>query len=538
MRRLGRLAFLLAVLASVAPRVSAQTRGQATAPAVDRALLQSLAGEYTAGTITMTVTLLEDGTLTLFFPGQQLYHLVPETRFRYRMRELNPGFGIEFLRNVTGTVTGMTVRQPPPQQDFSAVRKPGQIVRAPQPGYANQPSLESLAGDYQVQGQIVQIRLRDDGVLTVAVPPQPVRDLEPAGNLRFAQKGLPGYSVDFVRDPSGNVVSLTFHQPNGDFGAARVPGQTARAAPPVPLPPPPAPRVPQPVAPPPPAQAPAARPSPPAAPPAPARSAAVAPASAPAAPATGIELTAASFSTVGLNYERDLAGLFLGDFDHLRIGRNSMEFYKLFSTYLDAFARRCSASLPPNKVEMIGTECAREQYMVDKYGNQVSVSTCVEYRDVHTGLYAAPDLLAASKQLGSALAADLMKEVVRLSTTDPLATAMRARDAATTVGRDMQSLIEKNGCDSPGLQRFQANMLRFARNEPALRLAGGETIASTGPARPAPGTPFKDADYAKLLDDLIVEQSQAWMMNRYFRGSLSGVTVAARNADGRPLAGC
>ena len=246
-------------------------------------------------------------------------------------------------------------------------------------------------------------------------------------------------------------------------------------------------------------------------------------------------MTAASFSTVGLNYDRDLAGLFLGDFDHLRIGRNSMEFYKLFSTYLDAFARRCSASLPPNKVEMIGTECAREQYMVDKYGNQVSVSTCVEYRDVHTGLYAAPDLLAASKQLGSALAADLMKEVVRLSTTDPLATAMRARDAATTVGRDMQSVIEKNGCDSPGLQRFQANMLRFARNEPALRLAGGETIASTGPARPAPGTPFKDADYAKLLDDLIVEQSQAWMMNRYFRGSLSGVTVAARNADGRPL---
>ena len=101
MRRLGRLTILLAVFAGIAPRVSAQARGQATVTP-DRAVLPSLAGEYTAGTITMTVTLLEDGTLTLFFPGQQLYHLVPETRFRYRMRELNPGFGIGFLTRCEG----------------------------------------------------------------------------------------------------------------------------------------------------------------------------------------------------------------------------------------------------------------------------------------------------------------------------------------------------------------------------------------------------------------------------------------------------
>jgi hypothetical protein len=299
--------------------------------------------------------------------------------------------------------------------------------------------------------------------------------------------------------------------------------------------------VPQPVAPAPPAQAPAARPSPPAAPPAPApsstpaRSAAVAPAAAPAAPATGRELTAASFSTVGLNYERDLGGLFLGDFEHLRIGRSSMEFHALASNYLDVFARRCRAYLPPNKVEMTTSECAREQYTVNKYGLRVGGSTCIEWRTVGTGFYADPDLLAAVQQMEPALVGEAVKDLLGQSNRDPLAGTMRAADAKAAVGRDMQSLIAKNGCDSPGLQRFQANMLRFARNEPALRLAGGETIASTGPARPAPGTPFKDADYAKLLDDLIVEQSKAWMMNRYFRGSLSGVTVAARNADGRPL---
>ena len=92
--------------------------------------LESLAGDYQAGPTTITVTLLQDRTLTLFLPGQPLYHLVPQGGLRYRIRELAPGYGIDFLRDARGVITGITVHQPPPQQDFSAVRKPGQIVRA------------------------------------------------------------------------------------------------------------------------------------------------------------------------------------------------------------------------------------------------------------------------------------------------------------------------------------------------------------------------------------------------------------------------
>lgn len=95
---------------------------------------------------------------------------------------------------------------------------------------ASQPSLESLVGDYQAGTQIVQIRLRPDGVLTIAVPPQPVRELEPLGNLLFAQKGLTGYRVEFVRDGSGRVNALMALQPNGAFRAARVRGADTTSA--------------------------------------------------------------------------------------------------------------------------------------------------------------------------------------------------------------------------------------------------------------------------------------------------------------------
>src|SRR5713226_3618052 len=107
----------------------------------------------------------------------------------------------------------------------------------------------------------------------------------------------------------------------------------------------------------------------------------------------------ASFSAKGLNYETELTGLYLGDFAHARLERDSMAFDLLFGNYLSAFARRCSAYLPANKVEMTRSECAREQYSVNRYGARTGPSTCIEYREVGTGLYADPDLYAAQRQV-------------------------------------------------------------------------------------------------------------------------------------------
>jgi len=76
-------------------------------------------------------------------------------------------------------------------------------------------------------------------------------------------------------------------------------------------------------------------------------------------------------------------------------------------------------------------------------------------------------------------------------------------------------------------------MLRFALGQPGLTLPGGETLASIAPKK-SPGATFKDSNYTRLVDDLIAENSQGWMLNRYVRGSASGVTVSSRDTLGRP----
>jgi hypothetical protein len=252
-------------------------------------------------------------------------------------------------------------------------------------------------------------------------------------------------------------------------------------------------------------------------------------------PQTSTKLDPASFSAKGLNYEKEVTGLYLGDFAHTPLKRDSLEFDTLFGSYLTAFARRCSQYLPANKVEMTRSECAREQYSVDRYGNRVGGSSCVEYRQVGTGLYADPDLYAARLQVDAEAARNMVHDTFQsLSTKDPLGVAMHTMDAAGSVGNDMDSLLGMNTCASPGLKRFQDNMLRFALGQQPLRLAGGETLASIAPPKPPPGAAFKDSNYTKLLDDLIAEHSQVWMVNRYVRGSASGVRVSSRDGSGRP----
>jgi len=410
--------------------------------------------------------------------------------------------------------------------------------------------LESLAGDYQSSGLLVQVKLRADGVLTLVfpkdVPPQ-VRELVPLGDLRFAQKGVANNSVEFLRNPAGHITGLMLHAPYGSTFRARVGasanvaatgrGGNAGSMPATPAAPTTIVAKPSPVAAPPPAKAPVVRndqPTQTTAPPATTAAASARSAVPPPAVPNGNspEPTITSFSAAGLNYERDVTGLFLGDFANLRLRPDSLEFGALLNNYINAFARRCSAYLPPNRVEIMRSVCAREQYMVNRYGVQVGASTCIEYRDVGTGLYADPDLYAAETRLAAGVGLNALKDLLGGPNKSPFDTAFHAVDAKASAGSDMETLIAANGCAGPGIERFQGNMLRFARGEPGLRLSGGETLASVSPPRSSSAS-LADVDYGKLLDDLVSEQSKAWMVNVYVRGSVAQVTVAARDQEGR-----
>ena len=125
--RIAGRALLLLALFGASHDASARQSGApaASSPAAqssDAALVASIAGEYEAESVTIVVTAQPDGTLTLLMPGQPLYHLQQQVGLHYFIKEL-PAFAVEFARDASGALTQMHVIQPPPQQNFVAVRK-------------------------------------------------------------------------------------------------------------------------------------------------------------------------------------------------------------------------------------------------------------------------------------------------------------------------------------------------------------------------------------------------------------------------------
>lgn len=90
---------------------------------------------------------------------------------------------------------------------------------------------------------------------------------------------------------------------------------------------------------------------------------------------------------------------------HARLKAGSPEFSVMIGSYITAFDSLCRAALPANKVDVMKTECARETYPVNSYGQRIGNSTCVEYRAVPSGVYAAPDLYAAQQSVEREVAA-------------------------------------------------------------------------------------------------------------------------------------
>ncbi|MBC3765502.1 hypothetical protein [Neptunicella marina] len=246
--------------------------------------------------------------------------------------------------------------------------------------------------------------------------------------------------------------------------------------------------------------------------------------------ALSAELTAKSFIHKGLNLESELTAIYLGDFEHAKLEPGGAAFNTLFGNYLYAFGRQCAAHLPANKVEMTESKCVREQYEVNGYGMRTGSSQCIEYRDFGTGVYADPALYATSKKIASKLGNKMLGQI--FTNRDPFATR-RILDEAVSAAGDMSRLVTQNACNSAALKRFEMNMHLFAKGEPGLRLDSGERLSDVIASK-ASNLKAKDINLTKLIDDLIVENSKGWMMNRYSPGNVYAVKVVSKDNAGRP----
>lgn len=240
-------------------------------------------------------------------------------------------------------------------------------------------------------------------------------------------------------------------------------------------------------------------------------------------------LTRSSFSASGLHNERTLTNFFIGNFVDIPFDRENLPFLVLFEEYLEAYGRHCDAYLPANKVELTRSVCARSQYPVNRYGAQVGPSSCVEYRTEGMGIYADPTLYAAKSKLDDESGLSVIKDTFRTMTQkNPLEAALNTVNDARQMTDDMNALVRLNACVSPGLKRFQENLMLFSM--------GKQPISLPGAARAQPSSPgtFKEQNYTRFLEDLIAEQAKTWLMNRFVPGSTSNVVVSSRDAAGRP----
>jgi hypothetical protein len=242
--------------------------------------------------------------------------------------------------------------------------------------------------------------------------------------------------------------------------------------------------------------------------------------------------SADSFKTGGLINEPSLAAIYRGDFSQSTINHEGPLLQAVMHSYLTAFAQRCSAYLPANKVEMMTQQCAREWVTTNGWGVEVS-RECIEWVDVRTGLFADPELYAAKNQLERTQAADAFRSVFQMFTTgNPIGTAMEMVSQVQGAQDDMARAVEMNACGGPGLKRFGENLRRFALNLTPLKLEG-QPASSPAPPPSRAALPAEH-DFARFVDDLIVDQSRTWMVNKYQPGSVGAANVVSRDAQGRP----
>lgn len=255
------------------------------------------------------------------------------------------------------------------------------------------------------------------------------------------------------------------------------------------------------------------------------------------AAATTGPLSMAAFNAKGLTNERILMAIYSGDFAQIDFDREDLRFASLFEQYLRAYGRQCHAFLPANKVEIMNQECSTERVTKNGYGVETG-RTCVNWVLVGSGLFADPILYDASKTATRLSQGDSLRHLGRMLTggankSDPLAGTMQLASDAIAGKRDMGALVQMNACDAPGLRRFEDNLKQFALNRPAVKLNGSP--AGPSPALTAvPGLPYRDHNYARLMEDLVAVHAKTWAMNRYVPGSISAVSVSARDKGGRP----
>jgi hypothetical protein len=233
----------------------------------------------------------------------------------------------------------------------------------------------------------------------------------------------------------------------------------------------------------------------------------------------------------GLYYAEFYDYIFRGHFENIKMKRDDPNFLMIFEQYLRTYGAKCSNYLPANKVEIMELVCAEEEIGYNGYGQEIR-RDCIKYRWDGTGLFARRDLYNAKIEIEKTHKANGLSIFFGMITDqNAMGNSVDLMHRRKGLNNDMSKFFTLNQCNSKGVKRFEENLKLFALNKPGIRMKGSSKYAIMKKS----GGPSGSQNFSKLIDDLIYDQSKTWSLNRYTKGSISGLTVLSKDSQGRPV---
>ena len=130
----------------------------------------------------------------------------------------NPGqLYIQFYMNTAAEVVKLTLPlQPGLKEDLSFNKKP-------KAKSITKKELEKYVGEYELSpGAKAKFYIKGDSTLYAFVEGQPEYELTPTEKHKFVFKSLQGFSVLFEENDQGEIIAVSFIQPNGTFKAKKL----------------------------------------------------------------------------------------------------------------------------------------------------------------------------------------------------------------------------------------------------------------------------------------------------------------------------
>ena len=121
---------------------------------------------------------------------------------------------VTFVTDMNGEISSL-------QTLLEASVKPIEFKRLPDKAFKDPTFLAQFVGTYERGADLVAITLRPDGVLTMSVAGQTVRELVGLRGRKFAPKSGGGFSYEFIADKDGRITQLAFYGPSGNSVAKK-----------------------------------------------------------------------------------------------------------------------------------------------------------------------------------------------------------------------------------------------------------------------------------------------------------------------------